>query len=1352
MGNIYNCMNKGLKSSLCVCAKIIAGCYFICIGSVSEAWGMPGDKRYYLRNLSIKEGLSQNTVNTVLQDRQGFMWFGTKDGLNRFDGLSLKVFRREFGNPRSIGNNIITTLYEGKDGNLWVGTDAGLYIYRPEKEEFDRFAVSTGEGVQIEETVTMIGNDSVGQIWMAVERQGIFRYDPGKKELRNYPLNRKKNHQANVQCFAFDGKGRMWIGFFGEGLWYSEDGLETLVPFQTPRGEKVFAEDIVSRILPGPYNCLYVASAKGGLREVNLTSGKVRDLLVSDENRQNLWVRDICLYSDAEIWVGSESGVFIYNIRTDHYTHLITSGEDPYALSDNAVYSFCKDKEGGIWIGTYFGGVDYYPVPYTYFEKYYPLHHSNSLHGRRVREFCPAPDGSVWIGTEDGGLNRFDPVTKKFYFFEPSREFRNVHALCMDGEFLWIGTFSKGLKVLNTKTGKIRSYSRGVALNSLNDNSVFSIFKTSAGDIWLGTLFGLLQYDREKDCFIRIPELEGKFIHDIKEDAQGNMWLATYANGAWKFDVKNKKWVNFLQDDRDTSSLPYNKVLSIYEDTHRQVWLTTQGGGFCRYCPETENFVRYTMREGLPNDVVYQIVEDKEGYFWLTTNKGLLRFDREKGEFKSFTIANGLLCNQFNYRSSLKTPDGKIYLGSIEGFIVFDPQNFQENKYIPPVAVTDFWLFNNRVEVGEENSPLKKSIIISDTLVLKSNQNSFSFRIAALSYQAPEMNQLMYRLDGFDSDWQPSDRGPLITYSNLKHGDYIFRVKASNSDGVWNEQERILYVSVLPPFYLSGWAYSLYVLLGIASILYTLFYFRRRNARHYRLQAEKFEREKEREIYRAKIDYFTNVAHEIRTPLTLIKGPLENILMKKEIQPEVEEDLNIMNRNTERLLNLTNQLLDFRKTEVKGFRLNFVERNISALIRETGLRFLPLAKQKEIEFSMDIPEGEFMAHVDQEAFTKILSNLFSNAVKYGDTRITVKLDTGQADGFAIEVANDGVIVPPEVRTEIFKPFVQYQDQEIKEVTGGSGIGLALARSLAELHQGSLKMTEETDRNCFVLLLPITQKGVIRLKPEVQEQHNRELDIRENKAINKNKPIALIVEDDPDMLVFLERQLSVYYNVIKAVDGKKALEILDSTYVNIVVSDVVMPCMDGFELCHRLKSDVNYSHIPVVLLTAKTNMQSKIEGLEMGADAYIEKPFSVEFLYATLANLLQNREKLRETYARSPLVASNTMALSKADEEFLKKLHEIIRANLHNPDFGMDDVADALYMSRSSFYRKIRGLSDLTPNDYLRLERLKKAAELLQEGKYPVSEICYLVGFNTPSYFTKCFLKQFGVLPKDFAGK
>lgn len=595
----------------------------------------------------------------------------------------------------------------------------------------------------------------------------------------------------------------------------------------------------------------------------------------------------------------------------------------------------------------------------------------------------------------------------------------------------------------------------------------------------------------------------------------------------------------------------------------------------------------------------------------------------------------------------------------------------------------------------------------------------------------------------------------MVTYSNLWYGDYTFRVKAANSDGVWNEKEVALIVRILPPFYLTIWAYCVYVLLIIGCSLYAIWYFKQRSSYRHRRQMEKFEQEKEREIYHAKIDFFTNVAHEIRTPLTLIKGPLENIILKKKVDAETREDLNVMKQNTERLLNLTNQLLDFRKTESQGFRLNFAKCNITEVLKETHLRFTSLAKQKGLEFTLQLPEADFYAHVNQEAFTKIISNLLNNAVKYSEHYIHVFLEVtegGENKVFCIRTVNDGVIIPREMREEIFQPFVRFNEGDDGKVTTGTGIGLALSRSLAELHQGTLAMGKEEDSNTFCLTLPIVQDMTITLTPETEmepETVNEPTVEVEQGEIKDNRPTVLVVEDNPDMLAFVVRQLSKEYAVLSAANGAEALKMLDGNYVNLVVSDVVMPVMDGFELCKTIKSDLNYSHIPVILLTAKTNIQSKIEGMELGADAYIEKPFSVEYLQACASNLIQNREKLRRTFAQSPFVAANTMALTKADEDFIKRLNEVILTNLNNPEFSMDDIADSLNMSRSNFYRKIKGVLDLSPNEYLRLERLKKAAQLLKQGEGRVTEICYMVGFNSPSYFAKCFQKQFGVLPKDF---
>lgn len=578
-------------------------------------------------------------------------------------------------------------------------------------------------------------------------------------------------------------------------------------------------------------------------------------------------------------------------------------------------------------------------------------------------------------------------------------------------------------------------------------------------------------------------------------------------------------------------------------------------------------------------------------------------------------------------------------------------------------------------------------------------------------------------------------------------------MKVSNSDGVWNEEGISLKVHILPPFYLSVWAYIVYALLIIGCSLYTVMYFKRRSNRKHRRQMEKFEQEKEREVYNAKIDFFTNVAHEIRTPLTLIKGPLENIILKKQVDTETREDLNVMKQNTERLLNLTNQLLDFRKTERQGFRLNFTECNVTEILKETHKRFTSLAKQKGLDFVLQMPEKDFYAHINQEAFTKIISNLLNNGVKYAESYVHISLavpDTDGGNSFRICTVNDGVIIPDAMKEEIFKPFVRFNEQEDGKVTTGTGIGLALSRSLAELHQGTLTMGKGEENNTFCMTLPIVQDTTITLTTEVEAGTDKINEAPAEQAVEKdNRPTVLVTEDNPDMLAFVVRQLSKDYTVLTATNGAEALRVLDGNYVNLMISDVVMPVMDGFELCKTIKSDLNYSHIPIILLTAKTNIQSKIEGMELGADAYIEKPFSVEYLQACASNLIQNREKLRQAFAESPFIAANTMALTKADEEFIKKLNEVIRVNYANPEFSMDDMADNLNMSRSNFYRKIKGVLDLSPNEFLRLERLKKAAQLLKEGENRVNEICYMVGFNSPSYFAKCFQKQFGVLPKDF---
>ena len=684
---------------------------------------------------------------------------------------------------------------------------------------------------------------------------------------------------------------------------------------------------------------------------------------------------------------------------------------------------------------------------------------------------------------------------------------------------------------------------------------------------------------------------------------------------------------------------------------------------------------------------------------------------------------------------------------SLIRFIVFDPETFVENTFLPPVVITDFYLFNKRLSVGSPASPLEKSITYSNQIELDANQNSFSLQVAALSYQAPEMNRLEYKLEGYDREWYAVGRNSMINYSNLPYGSYTLRIKGSNSDGKWNEKERVLDIRIRPPFYLSTWAYVIYVVLALCSLAAIIHFFRRRTQLKHQQTMEKFEREKERELYTAKIDFFTNVAHEIRTPLTLIKSPLENVLTSKSVSDDIRDDLEIMDMNTNRLLDLVNQLLDFRKTETQGFKLDFVEYDVSDILQNTYKRFKPLARQKGLELTIDYPENLY-ALVDKEGLTKIFSNMLTNAIKYSETYIHIKLYVKE-EKIMFSVCNDGHVVPVEMREEIFKPFIQYKGGVLSAVSG-TGIGLALARSLAELHEGTLYMDDSTENNCFLLSLPLKHAQTAKIEQQEQVISEESTAKRIAETVSKQcRYTLLVVEDSLEMQSFVVKQLSSEYQVLTAMNGVEALKILEEQTVHLIISDIMMPEMDGLELCEHLKSELDYSHIPIILLTAKTTLQAKIEGMKLGADVYIEKPFSVEYLRVCVSNLLSNREKLRVSFAHSPFVQTNTMAMTKADESFLKTLKEIVVENMQNPDFCLDDMASLLNMSRSSLNRKIKGILDMTPNDYIRLERLKKAAELLNEGECKINEVCYMTGFNTPSYFTKCFQKQFGILPKDF---
>lgn len=1303
---------------------------FLCVAH-TQGWASQISKQYYFQTYDIRNGLSHNTVHTILQDKLGFMWIGTKDGLNRFDGITFRVFNKENSN---LDNNYITRLLQDKNGLLWIGTDAGIYIYNPLFDRFYTIKEFCNFHKEISNAITEIKEDQQHNIWFSVDYEGLYKFDITNKNL-SQPIKTASSGllSNNISDFWFRGN-TYWIALYGKNLYYSNDNFKTLHPYKDKDGKMTFTDNIIHQVyVKGSIS--YLCTSKG-LFELNLTNGSNRKLL-------SCYARTLNFRSDNELWAGTEQGLYIYNLSTGAVNHIVaTDNYDPYSLTDNAIYTIYRDKDEGMWIGSYFGGLNYCPYPWSYFEKFYPKDNLKVL-GRRIREFCRSNDGTIWIGTEDKGLFNFNPQTKNIIPFSNPKIYSNVHGLCMDGNYLWVGTSSGGLNRIDLRTKQVRNYRLGDNSTSLISNDIFSIYRTKSGDLWIGTVSGLQRYNRQTDSFTQIPRFTNKFIYNILEADNGDLWLATYANGVYRYNIHTKRWNNYVTNSQNTSSLPYNKVISIFQDSKGRLWFMTQGGGFCKYNPRTDNFTRYSMADGFPSNIVYKMVEDNTGNLWLSTNKGLVCYNPDTNFRKIYTTSDGLLSNQFNYQSGMKDRDGTIYLGSINGFIGFNPTTLKGNPKPSPIYLTELYIFNQHVTVGGKDSPLKRSLLFSDKIELSAKENSIALQTACLNFQSSEKKRLMYKLEGFDKSWHVINGSDMIYYSNLPYDTYRLIIRGMNNEGKWDGKEDSLQIHVRPPFYLSGWAYTFYLLLFLSLSTYIIYYFRHKMITKHKRALKQFEQEKERELYNAKINFFTNITHEIRTPLTLIKGPLEMILSSpQDISQKIKDNLKVINQNTDRLLTLVNQLLDFRKAEKEGLKLNFVSVNVSLLLEKISASFAPILKQRRICFTTEVTES-IIASVDIEAFTKIISNLLSNASKHAQNYVTLKAGV-HGNRLIVTVANDGDVIPLSRREKIFQPFIQLSNMNTRSYSG-TGLGLTLSRELANLHHGSLKMDTSETQNCFILNLPLTQENEINI-PISDDDNNA---IKHEQKDNNFEYTLLIVEDNKEMLSFIVNILMPYYKILTAENGKQAIEVLKGNTINLIISDIMMPEMDGFELCGWVKTTFDYSHIPVILLTAKTALSAKIEGTKHGAEAYIEKPFSIEYLKAEIINLLKSRENLRKIFIQAPFTQTNSVTLSKTDQDFMTKVHDIVAEHLQEADFSLEDLAKELMMSRSSLGRKFRGLINMTPNDYIQIERLKRAAQMLKDGETRINEVCWRCGFNTPSYFTKCFKKQFGVLPKDF---
>lgn len=1304
--------------------KLYISILILLLGMILPAAGINPYRRY-----DVRSGLSDNSVKDICQDSKGYMWFATKDGFNRFNGYRFDVFGSSL-----TGNllNIDVICPHNDNERIWLGCTHALMLFNPKDESLQRFEMRSNDGSTIN-SCNSLYYDQSGNLWIGTNN-GLYRWNETNGELNHYKLKGPCGKPCySIRIITGNNQGDVWVGTT-DGL-YRLGNLKEVAHYHWPLrpkpGSQILGDNEITAIVQTEPGKLLIGTQNGLLAELDIESGRFRAFPAVDAAGKTFSVTRIhtIFRKSAHFYiVGSDSGLFYFNRLDNTWA---TSRDD---LANESVYKCFRDREGGIWIGTFFCGVNYLSPRQDEIKWYYDDGRPSSLQGNAVSQFCEDEKGNLWIATENGGLNYFDPRTGTFTDYS-SKSHNNLHALCLDGEDLWIGTFSRGLDRMNTRTGRVTNYMNiPEDSTSLSNDYVYVIHKADDNRLYVGTMSGLCILDKRTGRFTRVRELTDYFVYDITEDDRGNIWVASRVHGIYRYSKHDGTWTNYRHNPLDPLSPPSDKFIRVYIDTNQRIWFCGESDGICRYDPEIDGFENFGPNEGLPSSVYYGILDDGAGNLWLSSNQGIIRYNPELRTHIRYTTEDGFQSNQFNFRSSFKADDGTFYFGGINGFNHFSPFNISVNKVKPNVAISSVSMHGtNKVSTSSE-----QRIIPDGHLEVSSKTISFDINFECLSYVAPGQNRYAWKLNGLNNDWVYTDQHS-VSFMKLPAGHYTFSVMGCNNDGYWSQASCDLEIGILPHPFLSPMAKIGYLLLALVLIVLTVKFILKR-------QSEK----KEKKLIEAKINFFTQIVHEIKTPVSLIKSPLEHVIETGRWNTDVAANLNIMKRNVDRLLELIRQLLDFRKIGDEGFRLRCSDTDISLLIRETVDRFRTSAEAITIE--TELPATPMIFHVDKEALTKILSNLLANALKYARHTIRVTLtdlsDTKKEERkFRLSVRDDGPGIPTASRKKVFDAFYQenpYSGQ-------GVGIGLSLVKLLVEKHNGKIAINDADAAGGCELSIEIPdvrEPGSAKQLPAAATA-KEEATAQDEETPATKQHCIMIVEDTPDMLEFLYKNFEDTYDVLPARNGREALDILKKRSCDLIISDILMPEMDGYELLVRVRSDELLCHIPFILLSAIDSVDSKIKGLESGADAYIEKPFSLSYIKATVESLLENRERAFRHFASEPNLQYEKDTIGSSDRAWLDKLTGIISENLTNEALSVDLLVERMALSRSSLQRKLKGLTGTSPNEYIQLVRLKTAAQLLRKGELRINEICYLTGFSSMSWFAKCFSKQFGMRPKDY---
>ncbi|MFA5444531.1 MAG: two-component regulator propeller domain-containing protein [Bacteroidales bacterium] len=1280
-----------------------------------------GSGQYYFRHYKSDDGLPNNTVTCTVQDHFGFLWFGTKDGICRFNGQDFIVL--EDPNLKSCINGMTFSLCEDHDGMLWCCSTKGTGYYNLYTTEVT--CVKELEGYRFFD----INVDKDNNVWF-VSSGSVFKLDRSTGEFVRYSAERHFN--ALHSCV--DSDGYIWFTTYqGDIRRYNPDtDYFEIFPLIT---DKTNTSDYPIHIKTINEKYLLISTNNYDLIRLNINSGDSEYLINVGHPVNCLLPR-----TDSEYWIGTLDGLVVYDDHQKSTSFINDSAKN--SLSNTNVISILQDNEGNVWMGTYYGGLNLWHNRKNSFGQIFFTGYESTFYGKLVHALTPDENDNLWIGTEDGNLNKLIFKDKTSVWYSNKKGFPsnlNIHGLLQEKNMLWIATYNKGLFLYDLESEKIFKHT------GLPTDQCVCILKTCDNSILIGTTYGLYKYERSKDIFEFIDGPGHRFIHTLYQDSFGTVWVGTYGSGIY-YSKDDLKTFTSIQSETDYG-LRSNYITYFFEDSSHTLWVATEGGGLCRTSLEGNvSFTHITRNNGLPSNIACAVTQDQKGLLWVSTTKGLATIDPlTDSVLKVYLDNNGIVGNQFSYGSCYQFPSGQICLGTTNGMITFNPANLKDPITSAPLYIHD-------IHTGtDENFNLMntdgRTSVTSDKIRIRQADASYlSISFSALYYSNVCTPFYEYTLSsGRKQSIKNVSTENTIVFTDMNPGHYRFNVKVLGSNSP--ESHKSLSIVVVPPFHKSVCAYIVYFLIiGAIVLFFIILLFKKRKIEE-TSKLEQMESLKQKEIYDAKINFFTNITHEIRTPLSLIKMPVEKIILHKEYTEASKEDMMTIKANTNRLLELTNQLLDIRKMEKNQITVNFLKEDIGSIVSKTCEYFAKAAKEQHISYTVHIPEKPVMMMCSAEIVKKMVSNLLSNAIKYCKNSIELSLTVSDNDqNVVIRVTNDGALIPDNEREKIFTPFYQIRTVSAQlKGSNGTGLGLPYARTLANLHKGSLVLDSAVkDENSFVLTLPLDQPSLI----QGTDQDAGE-DILADSDGDSSKHTILIVEDAAEMRRYLCKELSSEFNVFTASNGEEGMNIIKEQKIDLVVTDLMMPVMDGCQLCNFIKNDIEYSHIPVILLTAAVGVETRIETLQVGADGYIEKPFAIELLMANISNLFKNKEIAYRQFANSPLSHFNSVSFNNVEKAFMDKLHETIMKHMAEQDLGIDTLTQLIGTSKSTLYRKIKANTGLNTNEYIRICRLKKAAEMLSTQEYRVNEVAYLVGFSSPSYFTTSFHKQFNISPSAF---